>query len=62
MGEDESAGLFKDVPDRDPVFARRLHADIYAVVVSEPRGEAAQVSDESGKTLGSVGGDPVLVS
>ena len=43
--------ILKDIPNRNPVFARTLHADILAVIVKEPLFESEQITTESRETL-----------
>jgi len=47
----------KDIENRNPVFAARLHAHIAAVVGGEPSGKPTQISRKRGETaylMGSV--------
>lgn len=36
MREGNKTGFFKDVEDRNPVFARRFHTDFRAIVIGKP--------------------------
>lgn len=51
VGNNHTDAILKDIPNRNPVFARALHADILAVVVKEPLPESEQITTESRETL-----------
>jgi hypothetical protein len=62
MSKNKVARGFENVPDRNPVFPCRFHADILTVVASQPCGKPTQVTRECGKAfIGGVCGNKLLI-
>ena len=49
--DNDMAGIFKDIPDGDPILAGALHANVFAVVFKQPLLECNETVVEGGEPL-----------
>lgn len=61
VGQDDGAGSFQNVVNRNPILPRGFHAHIPTVVFSQPCGASPQFIGEGGKPLAFVGGNSLLI-
>ena len=57
----QGAGWLQDIPNRNPVFPGRFHADVLAIVPCEPFCQFSQFVCESGEFLALIGGHTIFV-
>jgi len=61
VGQNDMDMVFKDIEDRDPILACRLHADMTAIVLKKPIAECEEAGVQGGKRLLRIRCDVVLV-
>ena len=61
VSKHDFASGFKNVVDRNPVFACGFHANILAVVCGKPLSAQTQVAGEGRKTLAFIGGNTLMI-
>ena len=61
VGEDDVAGGFQNVINRNPILPSGFHAHILAVVLRKPIRTPSQIPSEGGKTFALVGCHTLLI-
>ena len=51
ISNDDVNGIFKDIPDGDPILAGALHTDVFAVVFKQPRLERNETAEKGREPL-----------
>ena len=59
--EDDVAGGFQNIVNRNPIFPGGFHAHIFAIILGQPGSTAAQISGKGGEPLALVGCHAMLI-